>query len=188
MANRRFRLLASSSFSLLMLAAACSSGPEVRTQRSPQADLANYKTYAWAPQSQLEQPKEFSQRPNDILDQQIKGETNQWLQNKGLTQSAKNPDLQVAYSVRTQDQLKVTPGFYPEPYYSYWNTAPTDRVVQERKGTLTIDLLDAHTGKLVWRGVAVSDVDELGQKPEQIHEAINKILQTFPSTSQTNVA
>jgi hypothetical protein len=48
-----------------------------------------------------------------------------------------------------------------------------------------LDFLDAKTGKLVWRGLAITDIDETGENPAQVREALNEILLKLPAPSET---
>jgi len=167
------------------LAIAGCSGPSIRTESKPGVNVAAYKTFDWAPQKQLEQPMEFSARRDDILDHQIKAQVDDFLMHKGLVQDNANPDLKVAYSVRTRKQVQISPGFYPEPFYNYWDTQPSQRVVQNQQGSVTIDLIDAKTGKLVWRGIAVRDVGDTGVTHQDVHDSVAQILQKLPGATQT---
>ena len=60
-------------------------------------------------------------------------------------------------------------GFFPPPY-----------VDQYDEGTLYIDIIDAQSKELVWRGTYI---ERLGRRPhtaEEIHSIINSILNRFP--------
>ena len=160
-------------------------GPEVRVERAPQLELSTYKTFSWAPVKQLEQPKEFTTRRDDLLDHQIKTQVNEALKKQGLTEVTQSPALQVAYSVRVINSMEVTPGYYPEPYYSYWGDQPVNRLVEKKQGTVDIDLVDAKTGRLVWRGIAVSDVNDTGPSTKQVQESVAKILTDLPGQTKT---
>jgi hypothetical protein len=162
----------------------CSSG-EVRSESAPGLTLNQIRTYDWASPQMLEQPDTFTSRRDDILDRQIKNQVDNYLQKQGLTPNHVNPDVRIAYSVRTQMQTQVEPGFYPEPFFYYWADEPADRVIEKNKGTVDLDFLD-RSGKVVWRGVAVTDVAETGESGAQVKEALNNILEALPGSTKTS--
>ena len=57
-------------------------------------------------------------------------------------------------------------------------------VYQFTEGTLVIDLVDAETKNLVWRGTGTGAVDKTQRSPEEmqadIDKVINKIMASFP--------
>jgi hypothetical protein len=46
-------------------------------------------------------------------------------------------------------------------------------------GTLLIDVIDAHTNELIWRGTASGIVDP-GKTAEQIQDVVARMLVNFP--------
>src|SRR5690349_6452674 len=80
---------------------ACSS-MEVNTQKDPQADLAKYKTFAWAPTQHS-----AGNSPNaSILEETVKAEVEKQLFAKGLQKAeGTEPDLLIAYSARAQQDV-----------------------------------------------------------------------------------
>lgn len=173
-------LLAAASPSLGLLS--CSS-TEVHTEKAPNADLAQYQRFSWAPAHQLEQSSGLSTRKDSILDQNIKTAVDQDLSKKGYVPNPENADLQVAYSLRTHDQLKVDPG-YMGPYGSpSWpnNDFGYDTAYLQKEGSLVLDFIDAKTGKLLWRGVAVTDIKDTGVTQKQVQKFVDEIMEKFPS-------
>ena len=53
--------------------------------------------------------------------------------------------------------------------------------MEKNKGSVDLDLLDGKNGKLVWRGVAVTDISDTGESPTQVKEALNDICKGFPA-------
>jgi hypothetical protein len=50
-------------------------------------------------------------------------------------------------------------------------------------GTLVIDLADARTRQMVWRGIGVKEIDTAArpeQRDKNVQQAIAKILRDFP--------
>lgn len=169
---------------VLLILSGCS-GPDIRSESSPGVRLANYKTYDWVSEKQLEQPNDFSKKRDDVLDSQIKSQVDAYLSKQGLVRDPYNPQLKVSYTVRSTRESEVEPGYYPEPFYSYWGEEPVERIVEKNKGSVDLDLVDGKNGKLVWRGVAVTDISDTGESPTQVKEALNDILQRLPGQTKT---
>jgi hypothetical protein len=171
-------------FSVMGLAA-CST-TDVQTEKAAEADLSHYRTFSWEAPNQLEQPHEFSAKNDEILDAQIKSEVGKDLSIKGLTESSQNPDLRLSYAVRTRENVQVEPAFLPYPYFGAGPTEPIERVVENREGSLALDLIDAKTGRLVWRGVAVSDVNKAGPDQDQIRSSVDEIIKKLPKQTRNS--
>lgn len=160
------------------------SAQQVRANWSKDAPFAQYKTYEWVP----------SEATNHPFYRQYVGEYVNYAltKKKGLQQvtAAQNPDLYVTYHFTTRDVMDWDTygyGFGPGwggwgwggwGGYSYSQTRPSIRVM----GYLTLDLIDAHTRKIVWRGEAIQDdVTKSGNAEEkQIAHSIYKMVDRYP--------
>ncbi len=157
--------------SVMLVAIASCSSTEVKTEKDPQANLAQYKTYAWAPPS----PGALTKPNASILDETVKADTDQQLTAKGLQQTSPDQaDLLVSYSARTKD--KVTYG--AEPGYWGWG-APAAYVTPE--GTLTVMLVDPKMHRTIWQGSATDTVSSAGASQEQVGSAIKDIFKKYPA-------
>lgn len=160
------------------------SAQQVRANWSKDAPFAQYKTYEWVP----------SEATNHPFYRQYVGEYVNYAltKKKGLQQvtAAQNPDLYVTYHFTTRDVMDWnTYGYGFGPGWggwgwggwggmSYYQTRSTPRVI----GFLTIDLIDAHTRKIVWRGEAMQDdVTKSGNAEEkQIAHSVYKMIDRYP--------
>jgi hypothetical protein len=160
------------------------SAQQVRANWSKDAPFAQYKTYEWVP----------SEATNHPFYRQYVGEYVNYAltKKKGLQQvtAAQNPDLYVTYHFTTRDVMDWnTYGYGFGPGWggwgwggwggmSYYQTRPTPRVI----GFLTIDLIDARTRKIVWRGEAMQDdVTKSGNAEEkQIAHSVYKMIDRYP--------
>jgi hypothetical protein len=122
-----------------------------------------------------------------LLDRRIRDAIASELVKKGLTPDSENPDLLVAYDVSVaQDPATASPDFG----YAYWfgyrfNYTATDfpnyrPVGQYAPGTMLIDLISASTNELVWRGVAVGDINVTQTDESKIRRSIIGILSLYP--------
>jgi hypothetical protein len=95
-------------------------------------------------------------------------------------ESAGKPDFVVAYYVSTREKLDVQD-------YSIgpgrWFGRRDIRVDQFTEGTLIVDLIDASTRQLIWRGRASGAV-ELKKLDEKINRAVEKLFKQFLKDTQ----
>lgn len=90
-------------------------------------------------------------------------------------------DFHVTYHARAQEEIEVQP--MPGPMIRPRWGGGFPEVYQYEKGTLIIDLIDARTQHLIWRGIAKGAVDwqiSHDQRTKLIDEAIHKVLAQFP--------
>jgi len=66
----------------------------------------------------------------------------------------------------------------PYSYYSGYNTTTSTRKYKER--TVTINVIDTGSNKLVWTGSAENDIYDHAYLKEEIHPAIVNILKQYP--------
>jgi hypothetical protein len=148
----------------------------------PAADFSGFRTYAWTAGTPAPEP---------FLHQRIVAAIDSRLAAKGLTRSDTSPDLYVAYHTVMDVQKSIT-GFGTShgPLGVGWGGGldSIDLNLNEVPvGTLVIDLADAATRHLMWRGMGVQDID-VHAKPEKrdasIGKAVAKILENYPPQSR----
>jgi hypothetical protein len=162
------------------------SAQQVRANWSKDAPFAQYRTYEWV----------GSEATNHPFYRQYVGEYVNYAltKKKGLLQvtAAQKPDLYVTYHFTTRDVMDWnTYGYGFGPGWggwgwggwgwggmSYYQSSPSPRVM----GYLTLDLIDAHTRKIVWRGEAIqNDVTKSGNAEEkQVAHSVYKMLDRYP--------
>ena len=107
------------------------------------------------------------------------------LQAKGWRKVDDNADVVVTAVGATKNQQEYQT-FYNGlgPGWGWWGWGPrneTTEVVNYRTGTLVIDMYDARTKQLLWRGTAD---DTLSSKPEKnekkLDKAVDKMFDKFP--------
>ena len=145
------------------LLAACASGPTIRSESNPSADLSSYTTFAF-----------FSPLATDragyesVLTTRLKDATRRNLEQKGYVYAESDPDLLVNFFANFEDRQEIrTSQAMPTGYYGYrtglyrgWGgyyggySATEIQTINYRVGTLTIDLVDPVEKILVWEGQA----------------------------------
>jgi uncharacterized protein DUF4136 len=153
------------------IGAGVSSAQTVHTNFDPSANFASYKTYYWA--------KTDPVPGNDILNSRIMADVDAGMARRGWTKAPKDQaDLAVVANVSTQPQQKL------ETFYTGWGGwgwggwGPVETTVHTYlKGTLIVDLFDAKTKKLTWRGVAADTVsDDPAKNAEKVDKSIEKMF------------
>jgi hypothetical protein len=170
------------------------SAQTVRVNWQRKAPFADYKTYAW---------HTTSSQNDSFFKQFVVEYADGALQKAGLTKvtASQDPALLVAYHFTTQemiDSTTTTDGFdwgvggAWGPWMSWggwggWGTefGPDISTTEEHPrtmGILTIDLVDAKTKRLVWRGQATEDSIASSQKGDekQLRKSVDKMFHQFP--------
>ena len=134
--------------------------------------FAQYHTYAWGSNN-------ANQVQNSILAQVAQQDINSALQGKGLrmVQENQNPDLIVTGNGGMKQQTS----------YSAWGMRGIGGGMggitpeQSVEGTLIVDLYEAKTQSLVWRGIAQNTLNQNGNKNQQmVEKAIQKMFKQWP--------
>jgi uncharacterized protein DUF4136 len=140
-------------------------------------DRSKVHTYAWGhTDSTLEK---INPRAHEHIVKQI----DSYLVARGLKKVEEGAaDVMVTYHTNSKEELSVntdTWGYgYPSSFYwnPYWGSGfgtTTTTVTTYTRGTLIVDVWDAHTKKLVWRSSATDIVPE---NPEKAYKKIDKAL------------
>lgn len=145
-----------------------------------EANFTSYKTYDWIPQSASAK----GLQGNTLIDQRVKRAVNNELKAKGLRQNAADPGLLLAYYVGVEDRIDVTDWGYTYPgRYPGWYGGRDIDVYHYKEGTLVLDIIDANSKQLVWRGsaqgtLAVNPTPE--ERERKITEAVTRMLANYP--------
>lgn len=175
---------------VLMLLSACSS-VTINTDYAIDNNFTAYKTYAWHPGPPMSS-RHLDEMGGDIFNARVRRAVDQTLSSKGFTKSDK-PDFYVNYNVVTEQRMSIDSyntyagygpgwGWYGPGWGWYGNNVQTT-VRYYTQGTLILDMIDAKTGKLVWRGTAAGPINEAKtpqKRVQQIDETIQRMLANFP--------
>lgn len=175
---------------LLLSLAACET---VRLNRDydTSRDFSRYTSWSWANPS-------FEYRPDDpriksdLTEQRIRDAVAEQLEQRGLREAggSGHGDLQVrAYFIvdARQDQVTTYSGGF---WGGYWGNGwggpmvAESRTVDYKVGTIQVDLLDGHDGKLVWRGSGEQTLNSSSQSPAErsanIYDVVRKLMSQYP--------
>ena len=168
--------------------AGCATGPDIRVDRDPSADMAAYKTFGFFDVVSTDRVQYTT-----IITSRLKQATRTQLEAKGYRYDEANPDLKANFYLKVQEKQEIqsTPSMAPVGFYGYragyygaWAGYPQDiQTINYREGTLSIDLVDAKKDQLVWQGVANGRVtDEMRKNPgPAIDAVVAQIFSNFPN-------
>jgi hypothetical protein len=137
------------------------------------------QTYAWVAPEEAE--------ANPLMHQRIVNAMNYWLTMRGRQEVKpnENPDVYLTYHSDSKDQVVITSdhfgyGFGPGWYWGGGMGTTTSRAQTYTKGTLVIDIWDAKSKNLVFRGTATDTVEANPEKMEKkINKAVEKMFKEF---------
>jgi Domain of unknown function (DUF4136) len=166
---------------MLVLFASTSRAQQVKTDYDRNANFGQYKTYSW------EQVK-----TKDTLDvDRIKSAVNAALAAKGMNQVASGGDVSIIALEMTQNQQTLNT-FY-DGFGGGWGwrrfggggfgeaTTTTDTY---KVGTLVVDLFDAKTKALLWRGSSSDTLSNNSSKNiKNLDKGVEKMFKKFPPGS-----
>jgi hypothetical protein len=162
------------SVGIALLCASASFAQQVKTDYDRSADFNQYKTYSW----------EKVQTQDPLLVDRIKEAVNADLTAKGWTQVNSGGDVSViAIEVSHNQQTLNT---YYNNFGGGWRWGggfgnSTTTTETYKVGTLVVDLFDAKTKKLIWRG---SSSDTLSDKSDKniknLDKGVKKMFDHFP--------
>jgi hypothetical protein len=155
-----------------LLAALGAFAQKVTVEFDPAADFSKFKTFA------IRDGQLNSKNPalnSELVKKRIEAAIVRDLTAKGLTLSPERPDLNVRYHFGSARKTEV------ETYPAGWRGWGTRVVrVPYTEGTLVIDLRDATTRSLVWRGIAREDKSDAEKIQGKLDDMVKKPFDKYP--------
>ena len=165
---------------------------ETHSDFNKQYNLTALKTFDFKQQSRIS---------NDpIADNQIWGDDIHKaiaanLASHGMVQDgAAEPDFLVAYYVGLQNRYDARSLGYGVPFYGRgfnrwwgWRQGYDAWAVPYTESTLIIDIIDARTNQLVWRGYNQDPIN-LGKAEKDFDNAVNDVLKKFQSDAKKSTS
>ena len=162
-----------------LLFATAAFAQQVKTDYDRSTDFSQYKTYSW----------EKVQTQDQLWVDRIKEAVNTALAAKGLTPVESGGDMAIVAIEMTKNQQTLNT-FY-DGFGGGWGwrrgggfggfgdaTTTTDTY---KVGTLVVDMFDAHTKKLVWRGSASDTLSDKSDKNiKNLDKGVQKMFDHFP--------
>ena len=158
----------------MCLVPALARAQKVSADYDKEVNFSKYKTYAW---------EEGESAPSPLTHKRIVAAIDEQLAAKGMAKTDTEPSAIIVYyaGVDVQRQLNA---WGSGPRWSGIGTVTAERIYV---GQLVVDIYDAASGQLVWRGFAsdtASDKPEKNQK--KVKETIAKLFKEFPPSRSTD--
>jgi hypothetical protein len=172
---------------IMLVLAACASGPRIRTDLDPSANFTVYRTYNFASELGTDRAGYST-----LITSHFKRAVSREMESRGYT-LAENPDLLVNFfaSVRDASSVQSTPVVVGMDYYRYrsglyvaWPLYANDvRTVRYKIGTASIDVVDAAKKQLIWEGTAEGRLSSRAQDDPgpTIDKTVAEIFERYPA-------
>lgn len=165
-----------------LLATGPAAAQQVHIDYNPTADFGSYRTFAWH-----DTPKISIYDDNPLNHSRIKHGVAYYLIRAGMVEDTEDPDLNVTYYGEVDSEFEVNTlaaAGYNIPtdweWDPYWgNAAGTQTTTSNvhKAGTLVIDIWDARTDEMVWRGTMVAVLNDNPKKTaKKIEKGIEKMV------------
>lgn len=154
------------------------------------ADFTKYKTYAYQVCHRVE---------NFLVDKRIVKELESRVAIEGLSRAESDPDVNVTYHSSTSEEFAIDTTTWGYGFGSGWywghggyygrggylgSAGPVSTTTTVRKytrGTLVVDIWDARTKELLWRGTATDIVSDNPEKNEKkLKKSLDKMFKQYP--------
>jgi hypothetical protein len=156
---------------VVVMTAAVVYAQKVSVDSDPAAPFATYKTYAWV---------QGTPAPNPLNEDRLHAAVDARLSARGLAMNTTAPNVFVTTHVTTKERKEwIASGFGYGPWWGGgYGTASVETYID---GTLVVDLYDAQTKKMVWRGVATATAsDKPSKNMSKMNKALDKMFEKFP--------
>jgi hypothetical protein len=166
---------------LLVVVAACRSA-QVGYDYDRGADFSRYRSYAWVSTGQ--KATGDKRLDSSLVDARIRRAIDSQLRAKGYAVSAGgSPDFLVAYHTGMKDLMKgaSTQNYIGDRAHGTFTTISDVQPYHE--GTLTLDIVDATSQRLVWQASVRADVDQSldpKERDSRMEDVVRAMLAHFP--------
>jgi hypothetical protein len=153
---------------LAVLEMGCGSSVKYSYDYDQMIEFRRYRRYNWMPPPS-DPSKQNPVQVNSMTDRRIKQAVNVELLKRGMQIVDSQPDLLVAYHLGA-------PGMSNPNDFGYSYGGGELAVAAAGGGAFILDMIDAKTNELIWRGIASGAYEGGATDPEKIQESVNKIV------------
>jgi hypothetical protein len=170
---------------LALLGAGCAATMNVSSYVERGTDFTQFRTYDWGPADALPTGDPRLDDNPFFLDH-FEGAVEMTMARKGFVRTeGGTPDLVIHYHAAITPKMDIN-RFDRERGYCYDGDCRI-RTIESETGTLVIDVIDARTSKLIWRGWAqhgvVDILNDQDRMETRINQAVERMLAQLPSPS-----
>jgi hypothetical protein len=159
------------------LAATACATTNIRSYVDRGSDVGPYRTYGWGPPA-VQTTGDPRLDNNRIFEERVEAAVELQLAARGFEQTGEAPDLLVRYYASVEQQVNADGA--DRPYVSCEGCRP----FVFDAGTIVIDLIDARTDRLVWRGWEEGSIDGIidnqAWMERRIDQSVARIIEQLP--------
>lgn len=174
-----------------LAAGACGTALRAGATAAPDTDFTRYATFAWddaddfpTGDPRLDNNALFVHRLHLAIEAQLAA--------RGIRRVEEDPDLVVHHHLAVRDRVEVFEVDRRRGYEDPSGHGPGTGVYQYEEGTFLVDIADAETLTMVWRGWAQTDIEAGLSDPQRLVEltdaAVARMFESFPRPVQPRVA
>jgi uncharacterized protein DUF4136 len=158
-------------FAIVLFAATALRADKVRSDFDHSANFSKFRTFMWIREPVTDEP---------FAAKRIMKAVNLQLTARGLRQVSQGADLAIGANLATEEKHTW------ETYYSGsgWDWGAGWTTTEEKTyqvGTLTVDVFDAETKKIVWQGIGIDTLSSHADKRTKDRDKqIEKMFRGFP--------
>lgn len=180
-------------FLTFIIAGSCATVVEVGNDYDETTVFQSYNTYAWYSPTTTPGTGAAADSYSSELDFHIKRAVESGLVKNSLRPADATPDIYIAYDIVLPPNENIAPGSLAPGFrygYSYWYgyrydygfaNFPNSRNVETLSpGTIIVDIIDATTNQLVWRGWADAAIDINTADDNRINSIVASIMAQYP--------
>ena len=179
--------------SFLLIAAIVLAGCGVQSyvEKDPSVDLNNYKTFAWINEKGSKQ--ENGKHYKDFKETYLMDLVTKELERNGWQKVKSNADVLIDYDIMIEnDSRRESQSVYSRPNVRYFYNPYTGRVnsyyypsrylgensytVPYKSGTITVNIVDNRSDKLVWQGWAETEVTSKSISKDDMEKIVKSIF------------
>lgn len=173
------RIAQIATFTIAVVAVSSCASLDVRSYVARGANVEQYRTFAWVPREELN-TGDARLDNNRFFDDRVRMDVERGLAARGFEKATDTPDMLIQYHASVSQQID-----WRESDRQYGTCEDNDcRPFVDDVGTLVIDVVNAQTRRLVWRGWAkdafAGVVDNQSVMEARIDEAVRRILEKLP--------
>lgn len=174
--------------SLALILPACSR-VRVHVEMDPEADFGRYRTYSFLSHGGAERapgtlPPRLKIVSDPLFQKHVEHEITSDLGERGLSEVERktHADLLIGYSTVIRSRAERMPPLVGTGRYGHHYVIHPGHIKWYKEGTLVIDVIDADSHVLVWRGIGTGMLRDMRPGPE-LRAAIREIMARLPLKS-----
>jgi hypothetical protein len=160
-------------------------GQKIKVEFDPHTDFSRLRLYQWRTHPVFEKHPDLKESYGTAI-QLVLQEGNAQLVKRGLQPDDSAPDVFVTFLLQATAGSQTVTTSSPDPWWgagygwyapATWTTTTIENYLQ---GMLVLDIVDAHTSKLLWRAYCGEKIEDFRKRDKDIKSVVKKALERFP--------